>query len=69
MKVPAGRPSVVLVSTIVGVLEVELQQTPDAVMVAPPFEVIVPPLLAPYLEIVEIADVPERVGEKMVVAT
>jgi hypothetical protein len=39
-------------------------------MVAPPFEVIVPPLLAPYLEIVEIAEVPERVGgEKMVGAT
>lgn len=51
---------------MVGVLEVALQQTPDAVMVAPPFEVIVPPLLAPYLEIVEISDVPERVGEKMV---
>jgi hypothetical protein len=55
---------------MVGVLEVELQQTPDTVMVAPPFEVIVPPLLAPYLEIVEIAEVPERVGsEKMVGAT
>jgi hypothetical protein len=36
-------------------------------MVAPPFEVIVPPLLAPYLEIVEIAEVPERVGSKKVV--
>ena len=58
---------------MVGVLEVELQQTPDTVMVAPPFEVIVPPLLAPYLEIVEIVEieeVPERVGgEKMVGAT
>jgi hypothetical protein len=55
---------------MVGALEVELQQTPDTVMVAPPFEVIVPPLLAPYLEIVEIAEVPERVGgEKMVGAT
>ena len=49
-----------------GVVEMELQHTPEAVIVAPPFEEIVPPLLAPYLEIVETTLVADRVGIKMV---
>ena len=66
VKVPAACPSVDLASARVGIVDVELQHTPEAVIVAPPFEEIVPPLLAPYLEIVETTLVADSVGIKIV---
>ena len=50
VNVPLFVPSVVLLFDVVGVAVV-LQQIPDAVIVDPPFELMVPPLIAPYLVI------------------
>jgi hypothetical protein len=50
LNVPEVVPSVVLLSEVVGVAVV-LQQIPDTVITDPPFEVIVPPEVAPYLVI------------------
>jgi hypothetical protein len=54
VNVPLDVPSVVLVSEVVGVAVV-LQQIPDAVIVDPPLEVIVPPALAAYFVILDAA--------------
>jgi hypothetical protein len=48
--VPLAVPSVVLLLDVVGVAVV-LQQIPDAVIVDPPLDVIVPPALAAYFVI------------------
>ena len=56
VNVPLVVPSVVLKSEVVGVAVV-LQQIPDAVIVDPPFDVIVPPALAAYLVILLGVDV------------
>ena len=47
-------------------LEIELQQIPDAIIIAPPLFVIVPPLDAPYREIFETTVVAEIVGAKII---
>ena len=52
VNVPLVVPSVVLVFEVVGVAVV-LQQIPEAVIVDPPLEVIVPPTLAAYFVILD----------------
>jgi len=52
VNVPLVVPSVVLLSDMVGVAVV-LQQIPDAVIVDPPLDVIVPPALAAYFVILD----------------
>jgi hypothetical protein len=58
-------PSVVLLSERVGVLEVELQQIPDAVMGAPPLSTMDPPLLAVVSVMDEAALVADRLGTRI----
>jgi hypothetical protein len=48
LNVPEVVPSVVLLSEIVGVVLVLLQQIPDAEIAEPPLDVIIPPEVAAY---------------------
>ena len=60
-KAPLPVPSVVLVNKAMVGLVPELQQTPRAVMVAPPSSVILPPLAA-VVFVMDVAAVVVRVG-------
>ncbi len=61
MKVPLVEPSVVLLSDVVGVVFVLLQQIPDEVIADPPFELILAPETAAYLVMLD-ATVVDKVG-------
>jgi len=62
VKIPVPLPSVVLVAKAVVGLAVVLQQTPRAVMTAPPSSVMFPPLVA-VVFVIDVTVVVVRVGK------
>jgi hypothetical protein len=61
-KVPLPVPSVVLVARAIVGFAVVLQQTPRAVIVAPPLSVMFPPLVA-VVDVIDVTAVVVRVGK------